>query len=44
MPIERIKAVANQILNRLPSVRFKGEGATKQALILQRLDALGYDK
>ncbi len=43
MPIERIKSVANQILNRLPAVRSKGEGATKQALILPMLDALGYD-
>jgi len=41
--IERIKSVANQIMNRLPAVKGKGEEATKQALVLPMLDALGFD-
>ena len=40
---EKIKAVAAQILNRIPAVRGKGEQATKQSLVLPMLDALGYD-
>lgn len=43
MSIEKIKSVSEQILNRLPAVKGKGEEATKQALILPMLDALGYD-
>ena len=43
MSFEKIKAVATQILNRVPAVRGKGEQATKQSLVLPMLDALGYD-
>lgn len=43
MSIEKIKAVSEQILNRLPAVLGKSEEATKQALVLPMLDALGYD-
>jgi hypothetical protein len=43
MSYEKIKAVAAQILNRIPAVRGKGEQATKQSLVLPMLDALGYD-
>ena len=43
MAMERIKAVVNQILNRLHAVRGKGEEATKQSLVLPMLDALGFD-
>lgn len=43
MSIEKIKVVADQIVGRLPVVRGKGEEATKQALVLPMLDALGYD-
>lgn len=43
MSFDKIKAVAAQILNRIPAVRGKGEQATKQSLVLPMLDALGYD-
>lgn len=43
MSIEKIKFVSDQILNRLPAVKGRGEEATKQALVLPMLDALGYD-
>ena len=43
MSLERIKAVAEQILNRVPALRGKSEEATKQALVLPVLDALGFD-
>lgn len=43
MSFEAIKKVSEQIVNRLPSVRGKGEEATKQALVLPMLDALGFD-
>lgn len=43
MSFEKIKNVSEQILNRVPTVRGKGEQATKQALVLPMLDALGYD-
>lgn len=43
MSIEKIKTVANQIVGRLPAVRGRGEEATKQALVLPMLDALGFD-
>ena len=43
MSLEKIKATAEQIVARIPLVRGRGEEATKQALILPMLDALGYD-
>jgi len=43
MSFEKLKAVAAQVLNRIPAVRGKGEQATKQSLVLPMLDALGYD-
>ena len=43
MSLDRIKAVAEQILNRVPALRGKSEEATKQALVLPMLDALGFD-
>jgi len=41
--MERIKSAVDKILGRIPLVRGKGEEATKQALVLPLLDALGYD-
>lgn len=41
--MERIKNAVEKILARVPMVRGKGEEATKQALVLPLLDALGYD-
>lgn len=43
MSLDKIKVVSEQILNRLPAVRGRGEEATKQALVLPMLDALGFD-
>jgi hypothetical protein len=43
MSIERIKEVTDQILNRIPATKGKGEEATRQALVLPMLSALGYD-
>lgn len=43
MVMERLKTVASQILNRLSAVKGRGEEATKQALVLPMLDALGFD-
>jgi len=43
MSLEKLKATANQLLARLPTVRGRGEEATKQALVLPMIDALGYD-
>jgi len=43
MSFEKIKTVSEQVLNRVQAVRGKGEQATKQALVLPMLDALGYD-
>ncbi|MFM8330301.1 MAG: type I restriction endonuclease [Candidatus Methylumidiphilus sp.] len=43
MSIDKIKIAAEQIPNRLPAVKGKGEEATKQALVLPMLAALGYD-
>ncbi|HWQ52652.1 MAG TPA: type I restriction endonuclease [Bryobacteraceae bacterium] len=43
MSLEKIKTTTDQIVSRLPLVRGRGEEATKQALILPMLDALGYD-
>ncbi len=41
--MERIKNAVEKIVERVPAVRGKGEEATKQALVLPLLDALGYD-
>jgi hypothetical protein len=43
MSQEKIKVVVEQILNRIPAVKGKGEQATKQSLVIPMLDALGYD-
>lgn len=43
MSIEKLKQVSDQILSRLSAVKGRGEEATKQALVLPMLDALGYD-
>jgi len=43
MPFDEIKTVCEQILNRVPAVRGRGEQATKQSLVLPMLSALGYD-
>lgn len=43
MSLERIKTVSAQIVSRANAVRGRGEEATKQALVLPMLDALGYD-
>lgn len=43
MSLERLKDRLEQIQNRIPMVKGRGEEATKQALILPLLDALGYD-
>ncbi len=43
MSFERIKTVSQQILDRAPAVRGRGEQAGKQALVLPMIDALGYD-
>ena len=43
MSMDELKAVVAQLLTRLPAVRGRGEEATKQALVLPILDALGYD-
>jgi hypothetical protein len=43
MSIERIKEVTDQILNRVAATKGKGEEATRQALVLPMLSALGYD-
>lgn len=43
MSIDKLKSVSEQIVSRLPSVKGKGEEATKQALVLPMLAALGYD-
>lgn len=43
MSLEKLKIVSEQILSRSPSLKGRGEEATKQALILPMLDALGYD-
>ena len=41
--MEKLKAVVAQVITRLPAVRGRGEEATKQALVLPMIDALGYD-
>lgn len=43
MSLEKLKIVAEQILGRAQSVRGRGEEATKQALVLPMIDALGFD-
>jgi hypothetical protein len=43
MSMERMKAGIEQIRNRVPVVTGRGEEATKQALVLPLIDALGYD-
>lgn len=43
MSIDRLKERLDQIASRIPVVRGRGEEATKQALVLPMLDALGYD-
>lgn len=43
MSLERLKERLEQIQNRIPMVKGRGEEATKQALVLPLLDALGYD-
>lgn len=43
MSIEKLKQVSDQILSRQSAVKGRGEEATKQALVLPMLDALGYD-
>lgn len=43
MSLERLKEKVQQIQARIPMVRGRGEEATKQALVLPMLDALGYD-
>jgi predicted type IV restriction endonuclease len=43
MALEKIKSTVDQVVKRVPAVRGKGEEATKQALVLPMLDALGYD-
>lgn len=43
MSLEKLKSVSEQVLARSPSLKGRGEEATKQALILPILDALGYD-
>ena len=43
MSIERIKTVADQIVTRATAVKNRGEEATKQALVMPLIQALGYD-
>ena len=43
MSIEKIKLAAEQIMNRMPAVKGKGEEATKQAMVMPMLQAMGYD-
>ncbi len=43
MGLSKIKEAAENILNRIDSVKGRGEQATKQAMVLPMLDALGYD-
>lgn len=41
--LERIKKTAEQIVERIPAVKGRGEEATKQALVYSMLEALGYN-
>ncbi|MDQ7075299.1 MAG: hypothetical protein Q9O24_09150 [Gammaproteobacteria bacterium] len=43
MSIEEIKTAVEKILPRLELVKGKGEEATKQAMVLPMIEALGYD-
>ena len=43
MSIDKIKSAAEQIMSRVPAVKGKGEVATKQAMIMPMLQAMGYD-
>ncbi len=43
MSTERLKERLEQIQQRIPNLRGRGEEATKQALVLPFLDALGFD-
>ncbi len=43
MSIDKLKSVAEEIAARVSVVRGKGEEATKQALVLPMLNALGFD-
>lgn len=43
MAIEDLKRVVDQLLNRVDAVRGRGEEATKQAMVLPIIEALGYD-
>ena len=43
MSIERIKSTAEQIMSRLNAVKGRGEEATKQAMVMPMLQAMGYD-
>lgn len=43
MSLDRLKERLDQIASRVPVVRGRGEEATKQALVLPMLDALGFD-
>lgn len=43
MSMEKLKTVADQVMSRSVAVRGRGEEATKQALVLPVLDALGFD-
>lgn len=43
MSIEKIEMAIDSIMNRTEAVKGKGEEATKQAMILPMLEALGYD-
>lgn len=43
MSLDRLKERLDLIQSRLPAVRGRGEEATKQALVLPMLDALGFD-
>lgn len=41
--LEKIRKTVEQILERVPAVKGKGEEATKQALIYPVLETLGYN-
>jgi len=43
MGIDRLKAAVENVLNRTEVVKGKGEEATKQAMVLPMIEALGYD-
>lgn len=43
MSIEKLKTACDQIAGRISAVKGRGEEATKQALVLPLIDALGYE-